>query len=60
MSANEVVSSKMALCWERSCEINAVKLRPADYGNWDSGRVGRRSETSVASYSHHETVIVCY
>lgn len=41
MSASEAVSSKRVLCWKGSCEINAIKLRPADCGNLDIRRVGR-------------------
>lgn len=54
MSASEVVSSKMVLCWKGSCEINAIKLR------LDNRRAGRRSETPAVGCSHHETTIVCY
>lgn len=60
MSASEAISSKMVLCWKGSSEINAIKLRPADYGNLDNRRGGRRSETSAVGCSHHETTVVCY
>lgn len=47
-------------CAGKAAEINAIKQRPADYGNLGNRRAGRTSENSAAGCSHDETIVVCY